>query len=81
MKRDTSELSPGVVVCEGWEEGAVKWLQGLGTASHDDPSLSDGCGGDDHQTKASKKLTEEAIPLGSDHCPVCPPGELMLPFP
>ena len=66
---------------KGWEEGATR-LQGLGTASRDDPSLSDGCGGDDHQTKASKKLTEEAVPLGSDHRPViCPPGELRLPFP
>lgn len=63
------------------EEGVRKELQGLGTASGDDPSLSDGCGGDEHQTKASKKLAEEAVPQGSDHCSVVCPGELMLPFP
>lgn len=39
------------------------------TTSADDPSLSDGCGGDEHPTKASKKLAEEAVPQGSDPCP------------
>lgn len=42
-------------------KGVRKELQGLGTASGDDPSVSDGCGGDEHQTKASKKLAEEAV--------------------
>lgn len=50
------------------------------TTSADDPSLSDGCGGDEHPTKASKKLAEEAVPQGSDPCPHCS-GQLELPFP
>lgn len=54
------------MACKTGEEGAAEWLQGLGTASRDDLSLSDGCGGDDHQTKASKKLTEEPVPPGSE---------------